>query len=537
MKAQSKLSEIDLMLNSGPRVVSVVVTTKNEEKRLEALLDSLKAQTYPNIEIIVVDNNSIDSTKKIAVKYTERVFNCGPERSVQRNFGVLHSQGDYILILDADMELEPTVIEECVNVVQYDPELKALVIPEESFGQGYWAKCKWLERSCYIGDDAIEAARFFDKTVFVEFGGYDANLTGGEDWDLPCRIKKRYKIGRIQSLIRHNEGNLTLKKIFTKKYYYGGKMTNYLKKHQQSPLNQQTIYFLRPAFYRSWKHLLSHPIILLGMIFVLTLETVAGGSGLISTLLFKYQVDLKTLVRRSRGYTMNIEDYAKKHIHFQAVEIPQLLVKLLSETTWETYLDLGCGDGSLLYALKLKNHFQDKEVYAIDLSEFRIALVKKIDPKFNCFVGSASNIKNITNNKIDLLVSTQVIEHVPSDEEMIYEIKRVLSENGTVYLSTVFKKWYGWYFYRCNGKWTLDPTHVREYTNDTQLLSIIRNLGFEIKENRKTLFAFPLIDFFLRRFYPNRNAYHNRFLSLLRRIKIPIVGYYNWEIIFENKST
>ena len=63
-------------------LISVVITTKNEEKNLGNCLESVKNKTYPqkNIEIIVVDNNSTDRTKKIASRYTNKIFNQGPER-------------------------------------------------------------------------------------------------------------------------------------------------------------------------------------------------------------------------------------------------------------------------------------------------------------------------------------------------------------------------------------------------------------------------------------------------------------------------
>ena len=60
-------------------LVSVIITTKNEEKNIKTCLVSIKNQTYQNIEIIVVDNNSIDSTKKLASEYTKYVYNKGPE--------------------------------------------------------------------------------------------------------------------------------------------------------------------------------------------------------------------------------------------------------------------------------------------------------------------------------------------------------------------------------------------------------------------------------------------------------------------------
>jgi glycosyltransferase involved in cell wall biosynthesis len=263
-------------------LVSAIVTTKNEELRLGSLLASLKAQTYANLEIIVVDNNSNDATKAIAARFTDKVYNWGPERSAQRNYAVSQAQGRYVLILDADMELAPTVVEDCVKVVRLDPTFKALVIPEESFGAGYWAKCKWLERSCYVGDATIEAARFFDKAVFEEFGGYDTKLNAFEDWDLPNRIKQHYKLGRINSFIRHNEGHLKLTTLMRKKRAYAKSLNSYLNKHSQTIVSGQTIYFLRPAFYRNWRHLLKHPLLFAGMVVMLTAETLAAVTGLVS---------------------------------------------------------------------------------------------------------------------------------------------------------------------------------------------------------------------------------------------------------------
>jgi glycosyltransferase involved in cell wall biosynthesis len=68
--------------------VSVIVPTKNSQQYLARCLASIKKQKHNDIEIIVVDNNSSDKTKAIARKYTNLVFNKGPERSSQRNFGV-----------------------------------------------------------------------------------------------------------------------------------------------------------------------------------------------------------------------------------------------------------------------------------------------------------------------------------------------------------------------------------------------------------------------------------------------------------------
>ena len=70
-------------------LVSVVITTRNEEKNIENCLMSIQEQTYKHIEIIVIDNNSSDKTKELSKQYTNKVFNQGPERSAQRNYGMI----------------------------------------------------------------------------------------------------------------------------------------------------------------------------------------------------------------------------------------------------------------------------------------------------------------------------------------------------------------------------------------------------------------------------------------------------------------
>jgi len=259
--------------------VSVIIPTKNSEETIETCLKSIKNQSSQDIEIIVVDNNSTDKTKQIAKKYTNLVFNKGPERSAQRNFGAKVAKGTYLLFIDSDMKLMKDVVKECIEKINGH---KALVIPEESFGVGFWAKCKALERSFYLGVDWIEAARFFDEKIFRQFGGYDESQTGTEDYDLPQRIKQKYgdeSIGRINSLILHNEGKLSLVRTLSKKHYYAKTMQKYAKTNkkyfnkQASISNRYKLYFSEP------QKLFSNPIVGAGMLFMKTAEFAAGGLG------------------------------------------------------------------------------------------------------------------------------------------------------------------------------------------------------------------------------------------------------------------
>ncbi len=267
-------------------LVSIIIPTRNSEEFIKKCLDSIGKQTYKNIEVLVIDNKSSDKTKTLSSVYTDLVFNKGPERSAQRNYGAKKSKGKFLLFIDSDMELDKKVVEECVHACLNHKNAAGVIIPEESYGEGFWAQCKKLERSFYIGVDWMEAARFFRRYVFDEMKGYDEKNTGTEDYDLPQRIKQKYgnqSILRITKFIYHNEANLSLRKTLSKKYYYAQKLDAYKNKkvnerhllRQANLLERYILYFSNP------KKLFSNPLIAVGMLFMKTCEILAGGTGYI----------------------------------------------------------------------------------------------------------------------------------------------------------------------------------------------------------------------------------------------------------------
>ncbi len=269
-------------------LVSVIVTTKNEQDVIGRLITSLKKQSYQNIEIILVDNFSQDQTVKIAKKEKVVVYQYGPERSAQRNFGAKVSKGNFLFFLDADMELTDGVINEAVKKIKVNPQIGGIIIPEVSKAENFWGQVKAFERSFYnlSGDEYTDAARFFKRELIKRVGGYDETITGPEDWDLPERIKKLgFKIERIKTVIYHYERISSPYQLARKKYYYGLKSSRYLSKNKISAIGPKTIYLLRPVFYKNWKKLLSNPGLSIAMFFLLTVEQIAGGLGYIRGLL------------------------------------------------------------------------------------------------------------------------------------------------------------------------------------------------------------------------------------------------------------
>ncbi|HKG72305.1 MAG TPA: glycosyltransferase, partial [Nitrososphaeraceae archaeon] len=98
-------------INLGPKI-SVIVPTKNEEEKLPLLLKSIESQTYSNIEVIVTDCMSTDTTEEIARKFGAKVVKI-PVDSVglASSTGAKQSSGSIIIRCDADTVFLPEFME------------------------------------------------------------------------------------------------------------------------------------------------------------------------------------------------------------------------------------------------------------------------------------------------------------------------------------------------------------------------------------------------------------------------------------------
>jgi glycosyltransferase involved in cell wall biosynthesis len=258
--------------------VSVIVPTRNSERTLAACLRSIREQTHDEIELVVVDNQSVDSTMTIAESLADVVVSGGRERSAQRNHGARLAKGAAFLFIDSDMVLDSAVVAECVEEGARGAEM--VIVPEESVGEGFWARCRTLERSCYVGDTSIEAARFFRRQLIERVGGYDENLVGSEDWDLHERAQRTgARVSRTTALIRHDEGALRLRHLLVKKFHYGKTLGAYVRKHPSRARDQLRLF--RPAFVRHRRRLLRSPHLAFGIAVMKTAEAMAGAAGLL----------------------------------------------------------------------------------------------------------------------------------------------------------------------------------------------------------------------------------------------------------------
>lgn len=515
-------------MTKNNEIVSIIIPTKNSANFLDVCLKNIRLQSYQKIEVIIVDSKSTDNVEELAKKYKCRFLTYVPkvEKGIfdaphKRNYGMAKAKGKYVYWLDADMTLPKNLISEAVLLCKKGAD--AVILPEDSYGVGIWAKAKQLERRCYWNDSSMESPRFFKKSVWDDIGGFDLSLgAGGDDIDLTQKLlEKKYTIKRAKNIVLHNEGNLTLKNTIKKHFMYGREMFQYLKKRPKSWIT--TYNPIKFSYFRHWKLFLGHPIETILFVVMRTSEYVAGLMG------FLYSF----FDRREK----KIIDYSDYLFQYYATTIPDLLKKYLKKTIYKSLLDLGCGDGSMLYALRENGYFRGKNIYGVDLSPKSIELVKKIDPKIHAFVDNVENLKNIKNTSIDFIISTMVIEHV-DDKKLLKTIDKVLKNKGVAYITTVFKKPYGWYYNRRNGKWVMDVTHLREYGKDEELINLINTKKYSILESKKSLLWFPVADFITRRILiKNRKFFtENLFFNMIRKIQIPIIGYYAWEIVLEKNG-
>lgn len=267
-------------------LLSIIIPTKNEQKNIGRLIESIISDCdyHPNkVEIIVVDHpESIDNTKDIAQSFENaKVYVKGPERSAQRNYGASKASGDILMFLDADMEMpsnskgKPGLLGEILNYYQNsNNQDNALIIPEQIPGHSLYARARNLEKTTYIGNAKISAARIYPTHVFRKIKGYNESMISAEDWELDRRFRQNGGVVEfLKNYILHNEEDLGFVKAIKKKLYYAKKLEEYKPGNQieLNPIYRIFVLVSKP------KLILKHPI---EFMYLLTLKFSEFGMGM-----------------------------------------------------------------------------------------------------------------------------------------------------------------------------------------------------------------------------------------------------------------
>lgn len=181
-------------------LVTVIVPCYNGARFLEETLESALRQTYPHVEVIVVDDGSTDDSAEIARRFPIRYLyqdNCGLSNA--RNAGIRESRGAYVLFLDADDRLRPEAIECGVRILESHPEC-ALTIGDHVFisADGRHLKNSLKVAALHSHYESLLKSNFiemissvlFRRRVFEEVGAFDSALRVAEDYDLYLRIAR-----------------------------------------------------------------------------------------------------------------------------------------------------------------------------------------------------------------------------------------------------------------------------------------------------------------------------------------------------------
>ena len=258
-------------------LVSIIVPTRNSEQFLEICLDSIKRQTYKNIELIVVDRDSTDKTKEIARRHTSKVFNRGPERSAQVNFGVTKATGEYVYKVDSDFVLDPNVVAECVTTAKQG--FDAVIVHNSPDVRISWiAKIRKFEVDMYKYDLTHSSARFVRKDAYQAIGGFNEDITAGEDYDFQNKLNRAgYRTGFIEAEALHLGEPKSILRHMKKFYSYGRDFVHYKQANQQE--SHQQLGFVRSVYLNHWRDFFHRPLLAAGFVFYNFFKYGFGGAG------------------------------------------------------------------------------------------------------------------------------------------------------------------------------------------------------------------------------------------------------------------
>jgi glycosyltransferase involved in cell wall biosynthesis len=183
--------------------VSVIIPCFKQACFLTDAIESVLAQSYPHLEVIVVDDGSPDDTSDVASRYPGvryiRQENQG--LSAARNTGIRESQGEFLVFLDADDRLTPKALESGVQQLRQCPSAAFVAgkhrhisidgSPLPSMQSRHIDRDHYVEllRANYIG---CPANVMYRRAVFDDVHGFDTSLRAVEDYDLYLRVARKF---------------------------------------------------------------------------------------------------------------------------------------------------------------------------------------------------------------------------------------------------------------------------------------------------------------------------------------------------------
>lgn len=188
-------------------MVSVVIPAYSRYHTLKRAITSVLNQTYKDIEIIIVDDGSVDDTKKIKYEFdVAYIYQANQGVSSARNKGIKASKGEWIAFLDSDDEWHQKKLQKQIEFFKDNPHIKVCHTGERWIRDGKEIKYpKRLKKpSGWCFEDNLQTCKIaassiiLKKEVFEKVGYFDESFRVCEDYDLWLRISKEYEIGLLE---------------------------------------------------------------------------------------------------------------------------------------------------------------------------------------------------------------------------------------------------------------------------------------------------------------------------------------------------
>src|SRR2546427_4839219 len=198
-----------------PTISAIIPAYNGVARYLEQAIHSVLAQTYHDIELIVVDDASTDDTARLALRFpTARYFRRAENggQAAARNDGARLAKGEFLAFLDQDDMWEPIFLQETLAVLSAHPNAAVVhadgyqvnehnEILEYDAAMKHTASITQLLRG---GHDVATSGSLFRKSCFDAVGGYDDQLPIWEDIDLAIRLYQRFSLAHLpKPLYRH----------------------------------------------------------------------------------------------------------------------------------------------------------------------------------------------------------------------------------------------------------------------------------------------------------------------------------------------
>lgn len=248
-------------MNKQIPLVSCIIPSYKRNDMITRAIDSVLAQTYSNIEVLIVDDNENNSEYSIRLKEIIDSYNkpnvrlltqpCHINGAVARNFGVKHASGEYIAFLDDDDEWLPSKIEKQIEYINRHPEIKGVSTLNSLYTNGKQIASPKeyntdnLQLKVFLREVDIATSTFLcEKEALINMGCFDEHLIRHQDLQLFVAFLDLYKIGLVPEILvkMHCDSTLNrpnVERLIKIKEDYFKSVKDYLDKY--SPKEQKRI--------------------------------------------------------------------------------------------------------------------------------------------------------------------------------------------------------------------------------------------------------------------------------------------------------